>query len=373
MRVIALGGWYGSGNVGDDAILIGLRDLFAEVAPTVEIVALSTAPAQTRDACGVESLLLQNPLGYLSYGYGATFRDADAVVVTGGTPFYDWDHVSRLIHMGLARGGVPLACFGVGAKRIDSPHGRLLTRLILSGALRVSARDAFSRTRLGEISGRQVALTGDSALWVEPAPKGEIDALCKTLGLESGEEYVVICPRALSPINRAHYHDPVSATLIASIRENAAALADELTAAGYRTVFLPMHGAKADDDVGEIRAIEGLMKTTVTTIPRPLPPRVTAAFLGSASLVVGLRLHSLILAAAQGVPVVGVGYDEKIRGFMEYAGVSGCVVEPTDLRGKAFDVLGEDGLGEMLSDSCALMKRRVREEAVTLVESLGLG
>jgi polysaccharide pyruvyl transferase WcaK-like protein len=373
LRVITLGGWYGSGNVGDDAILIGLRDLFAEVAPNVEIVALSTDPAQTRGICGVESLLLQNPLGYLSYGYGATFRGADAVVVTGGTPFYDWDHVSRLIHMGLARGGVPLACFGVGAKRIDSPHGRLLTRLILSGALRVSARDAFSRTRLGEISGRQVALTGDSALWVEPAPKCEIDTLCKALGFESGEEYVVICPRALSPLNRAHYHDSVSAALIASIRENIAALADELTTAGYNTVFLPMHCAKADDDAREIKVIEVQMKTTAVTILRPLHPRITAAFLGSASLVVGLRLHSLILAAAQGVPIVGVGYDEKIRGFMEYAGVPDCVVEPTDLRGKAFDVLGEVGLGGVLSDSCTLMRARVREEAEALVKSLGLG
>ena len=36
-RVLVYGGWFGSGNVGDDAILIGLRNLLSETIPGVEI------------------------------------------------------------------------------------------------------------------------------------------------------------------------------------------------------------------------------------------------------------------------------------------------------------------------------------------------
>jgi hypothetical protein len=114
------------------------------------------------------------------------------------------------------------------------------------------------------------------------------------------------------------------------------------------------------------------MKGTPLVVSEPLPPRVTAAFLGSATLVIGFRLHSLILAASRGTPVVGVGYDEKIRGFLEYAGVPDCVVEPCDLSMKAWELLREDGVGDLLRDSCAIMRRRVEAEAEAVVESLGL-
>jgi polysaccharide pyruvyl transferase WcaK-like protein len=333
------------------------------------VVALSSDPAQTRSTCGVESARLQSPRECLLRGYGA-FEGVDAVLVTGGTPFYDWDYASRLIHMGLARRNLPLACFGVGAKRIESPHGRLITRLLLSGAVRVSARDDVSRRRLGSfVNG--VSLTGDSALCMEPSHVGLRDAL-RGAGVEPVGEVVVICPRELSPQNKAHYHDPASSSLIASIRQNTARLADHLLDEGYAVIFLPMHCAVGDDDANEIRQIRGLMKGTPLVVSEPLPPRTTAAFLGSVSLVVGFRLHSLILAASQGVLVISVGYDEKIRGFLEYAGVPDSVVEPGDLTAKTGELLRDDGVGDLLRDSCSIMRRRVEEETEVVVESLGL-
>jgi len=366
-KLLVFGGWFGSGNVGDDAILTGVRDIFARAAPKAEMVALSTDPAQTRSTCGVESFRLRSPREYLLRGYGV-FEGVDAVLVTGGTPFYDWDHASRLIHMGLARRGIPFACFGVGAKRIDSPHGRWLTHLLASNAVRVSARDPISQRRLGSLIDG-VSLTGDSALYMEPSPQ---HVALEKAGVEPGDEFVAICPRALSPQHRVHYHDPVPPSLIASIRQNTARLADRFLAEGRQVVFLPMHRSPGDDDSREIGEITGLMEGTPLVVTEPLSPRVTAALLGSASLVVGLRLHSLILAACRGIPVISVGYDDKIRGFMEYAGVPDCVVEPGELPGKASVLVRDDGVGDLLRESCAAMRRRVEEEAAAVAEAFGL-
>ena len=350
-----------------------MKSVLREISTKVEITALSTDPEQTRAICGVNAERLLCPWEYplRATEYDRVFSRVDAILVTGGTPFYDYDHLSRFIHMRLARRGVPFACFGVGVKRINSPPGRWLTRWLLSDARRVSVRDVISRKRIENITGRPVSLTGDSAFFVEPAPNGAVYALFEKIGIERGEDLAVICPRALSASNRAHYHDPLSEEQIEFIRMGVARTADKLSEAGYTVIFLPMHSASNDDDLVEIRIVRRSMKLPSWIVGGTLDPHIVASFLGSASIVVGLRLHSLILAASRGVPIVSVGYDEKIRGFMEYAGVGDCVSEPTDLTGKALAVVARgDKVGARLNESCSSMRARIREEASVIMESL---
>ena len=100
------------------------------------------------------------------------------------------------------------------------------------------------------------------------------------------------------------------------------------------------------------------------------------AVLGRMSLVLGLRLHSLILAVAQGVPVVGVDYDRKIRGFMELAGVEELLCLPSEPP-RAFVERVKFGLDDAaafrdrLLRSCCGMKKRILVEAGRLVAALG--
>jgi len=55
------------------------------------------------------------------------------------------------------------------------------------------------------------------------------------------------------------------------------------------------------------------------------PIAVTIGILARMKVVVGIRLHSLMFSAGQGIPVVGISYDIKIDGFLKSIGSHTCL------------------------------------------------
>jgi polysaccharide pyruvyl transferase WcaK-like protein len=103
VRILIYGGWFGSGNLGDEAILIGIRGIITKRLPDAELTALSIDPEYTYEKTGVHAEQIESPRNLLRRRdrYLELFREADAHLLTGGTPFYDYGHLSRIIHLGL--------------------------------------------------------------------------------------------------------------------------------------------------------------------------------------------------------------------------------------------------------------------------------
>ena len=387
MRFIVFGGWFGSRNLGDDAILIGLRRVMERTFPDAELVALSTDVSYTRRVCGVEAIDLMSARGLFRRGdaslpaYLQAFMDADACIVSGGTPIYDYGHLSRSFHFGLPRiTGTPLICFGVGVKSIESMMGASSVRMLLRGARLVSTRDALSRdelVRLGVCG--QISVTGDSGLFLKSAEREDALRLLTESGADTSRPMTAICPRFLSTLYRRHYHDPLSSFEVSRIRRGVAEVADHLLRRGFEVIFLPFHRGPVDDDLAEIGTIVSLMHGSAPKIvKRYLLPSEAMSVLGCMEMVFGLRLHSLIFAASLGVPVVGVNYDSKIRGFMELAGAWKCLCE---ISGEpkswveVVDAVLDDGgvMGRVVSRSCGEMKARILDEAGKMRDLLKAG
>ncbi|HEX9915863.1 MAG TPA: polysaccharide pyruvyl transferase family protein, partial [Candidatus Bathyarchaeia archaeon] len=152
---------------------------------------------------------------------------------------------------------------------------------------------------------------------------------------------------------------------------------DALTEEGLNVYFTPFHTVRPDDDTLETARIMNLMRSRdAETLGRPPSPGEARSILGSADLAIGLRLHSLVLAAAAGTPTATVDYDPKVRGFMEMAGAQEYVCRPEDGLGALTDAahraLDErDQVRERLRDSVEAMKRRIMGEAVRVSGLLG--
>ena len=242
----------------------------------------------------------------------------------------------------------------------------------------ISVRDYPSRDELLRLGvDKRVTVTGDSALFLPPGDPVTGLRKLANCGVDTSRPMVAICPRALSTNYRRHYHEPLSRSEIVGVRRAIARVADMLAEEGREVVFIPMHRAPYDDDLSEIRAITGLMRgrPPVVVDVSMLPGEAMAA-LGRMDLVFGLRLHSLIMAAAQGVPVVGVDYDPKIRGFMELVGLGNLVCGIDDPDEVYFERVersldGGGHLGRRLARSCEDMRGKILEEARRLGALLG--
>jgi polysaccharide pyruvyl transferase WcaK-like protein len=80
---------------------------------------------------------------------------------------------------------------------------------------------------------------------------------------------------------------------------------------GLRVAFLPL-GGPSDAEVSTM--VIRKCRTPAVLLPEASLGRA-ARIIGRAKVLVGMRLHALILAARQGVPFLAVPYDPKITAF----------------------------------------------------------
>ena len=298
---LVVSGYYGYGNAGDEAILAGmLRSLRLERGD-LEVTVLSGNPGRTQRAHGVAAISRSRPLGLLR-----AIRAADGVISGGGSLLQDRTSFRPVAYYAgvtqLARWlRRPYVVYAQGLGPIQRRVNRRLAAAALNHAGYCSLRDEASLALARELGvRRQIDLVPDPALALEPpavAPGG----------------HLLVAVRA--------WDTPIPH--LVSLRDALRELSDELP-----ILVLPMHG---DTDLAASReVIAGIRRADVLAPDSTLDEQLAA--IGSARLVVGMRLHALVLAAAAGVPAVAVSYDPKVDAFAMQVGqpVVGHVGAPID-------------------------------------------
>jgi polysaccharide pyruvyl transferase CsaB len=312
MPRILISGYYGFDNLGDDTVLYGIVSSIKKREPHAEIVVLSNQPSRTEALFGLQA--------FNRWNFGVITRElmkCDMLVMGGGSLLQDvTGGRSILYYLGIARLAQllkkPIVFYGQGIGPINKPLSERLIRRVVNGVNMITVRDAKSRDDLRSygVTRPDIHVTADPAFAID-AELFSVDAgakLLKEFGVKTaylgGEKKIAgIAIRNWSTANPFH--------------EVLAKNADDLIRAGWQVVFIPM---QYPGDVGASQRVLSYMKERAVLLNRQFSFRDIANIIANTDLIIGMRLHSLILAAHCGVPFVSLSYDPKIDRFVQRVG-----------------------------------------------------
>ena len=373
---VVVAGYYGFGNTGDEAILAALLADLRALAPALSAAVTAEDTASTSAAHGVDAVHWRDVPAI-----AAAVRDADLVLVGGGGLFqdslaFDPDAILTSRHHGISfYGGIPLlaaafgtpcAMYAVGVGPLTTPAGRSGTRAAFEQAGLITVRDAGSKeilVRLGIDAGR-VAVTGDPAFALAPAPRERADERRAAAGLDTAARpRIGVALRHWEiGVDPSHWEEQVAHGLDTFLDEVKGVAA-----------FVPFQarGEGLTDDVAVARRVQARMRNAARTavLGAGASPAETLAAIAGCDVVLGMRLHSLVFAMSAGVAAVALAYDPKVRAAMAEAEDAGPTLDLASVDARALaDALTDtwarrDEIGRRFAAAAARRRERARETA----------
>ena len=334
--MIFLVGYYGFGNIGDEAILSAILAEFRARQPDVRFVVASGNPANTTAAHGVEAISW-NDMAAIHRAVQAS----DLVVVGGGGLFHDYwgvdpDTFLTNKHWGVAYYAGPallttlyrkrLMLYAVGVGPLYSAHGIKLTRMAAETAQAITVRDAGSKTGLEDmgIPAARIRVTADPAFAFQPTLPSSLESAV-------GENFVLRRP-VLAAAPR-HWSIGVHPDFLE--RELAAAFDLFLEHSGGTVVLVPfqnLSGERENDRATATRILDHMrLRERAAITNGPATPDQVYGCLKDCDIVFGMRLHALIFAATAGVPAVALSYDPKIGEIVRQLGLGQFSLDAKDV------------------------------------------
>ncbi|HYO49309.1 MAG TPA: polysaccharide pyruvyl transferase family protein [Chloroflexia bacterium] len=339
-RIVLLG-WYGSDNLGDEAVLQAVVEAL-QARGFTDLYILSVDPAKTQAKLSLPA----GPRAPWSLQALRAMWGARALVLGGGGLIQDGTSVYNLpiytLFVMLARlFGLKVVAWGLGVEPIFTLLGKLQARYVCRVADHFSVRDFASKRLLVKagVPSQRIKITADPAFLIMPDPY--------ILSEEASvKPRVIFCLRHLSdnhPGINLHYLLPVSVRkrfgvgwkppiarhqrFIEAMARGVKVCTEEF---GATVALLPLWPGRDDDVLAEVEqaAIKlGVQTNSLERADIMNTPSSIAGYVGSADLLVSMRLHALIFGARQAVPMLAISYARKVRGLMRTLGAERWVVE----------------------------------------------
>jgi len=318
MVKIMISGYYGFNNTGDEAILKSMVRAFKEKIPQIKIVVLSHSPLQTSQTYQIKAINRLHLIDIM-----LCLRDTNLFISGGGGLLQDstgkgW---SILYYLGLILVAkivkVPVMIYAQGIGPVNKRINKKLIKWILNKVDLITVRDNSSKELLENLE------VVKPSIYVNSDPV----FLLKKKNINHTIDSHPSIRELIKSDNR-----PLIGISVRECKSNGSDLKRIFAqAADYlienyqaKIIFFPF---KFDEDVHISEKILSLMKNQADLMKIKLEPEELLSLLSRLSLVVGVRLHSIIFSSMANIPFVAFDYDPKVKYFVKDLGLSELLLE----------------------------------------------
>ena len=352
---ILIGGYYGFGNTGDEAILAGILADLCSYQKDLDIIVVSANPVETAANFNVRSVFWKDVDALRNAA-----AESDLIIVGGGGLFQDYWGVPKGTALTPFQWGIPFysglgmlavlyqkpfMIYSVGVGPLVSEEGRKLTRWTFELADIATVRDIESKNLLVSlgIPEEKILIVPDPALTLQ-ADAESADRILLSAGIDvTARPLIGVCIRNWQEGNKAEQWK----------KALAGALDQFLALHDVQVVFIPFQISDhpLENDHAAALSVAAMMQShdRVYTLADSQPLTTVAGLISHCQFIVGMRLHSLIFATGAGVPSVALAYDPKVSSFMKSLGLSDFSV--------ALSSLTREGLFEVLASAWEQQKQ----------------
>lgn len=315
---IMISGYYGFNNTGDEAILKSMVRAFKEKIAQVKITVLSHSPLQTAQTYQVKSINRLNLINII-----CCLRDTNLFISGGGGLLQDstgkgWSilyYLGLILVVKIVKIQVMIYAQGIGP--VNNQINKKLMKWILNKVELITVRDNSSKELLENLGvvKPSIYVNSDPVFLLK---RGSINYII--------DSYPYI-QELINSTNR-----PLVGVSVREYRSNGPDLkrifaqAADYLIENYKAkiIFLPF---KFDEDVHTSEEILSLMKNQADILKIKLEPEELLSLLSRLSLMVGVRLHSIIFSSMANVPFIAFDYDPKVKYFVKDLGLSELLLE----------------------------------------------
>lgn len=317
-KSVIVSGYYGFDNSGDDAILKAIVKDLREMDNKIRISALSNNPKSTEETYGIKAYKRINIFEVIK-----GISSSDMLISGGGSLLQDVTSTRSILYylsvISIAKMlKKPVIVYANGIGPINKKLNRTLTRKVLNKVELITLRDFNSKKTLEEIGiNANMVVTSDPVFTLEPSDDKRIGLILKNEKIPTDKPLIGISVREWK--KNQNLID-VMANSIKFINRSY----------GANVVLIPMH--YPDDLEISIKIAQRANCTNCYVIKNKYSVEDIMGIIKKLDLIIAMRLHSLIYAATQAVPMVGIVYDPKVEGLLEMLNVNfKCDVEKIEL------------------------------------------
>lgn len=359
---VLMSGYYGFNNAGDDAILLSIHSNIRKMNRNINVSVLANNPEQTKIKYGVKVVNRYNMISVLN-----SIRKCDMLISGGGSLLQDRTSTRSIIYyLSIIRCaklfGKKVMLYANGIGPVTKQQNRNLVKNVVNKADIITLREDNSLEEL-----RNMGVTNKNT-FVTADPVFTLDGISREKAVKMISAQSIPLDKPIVGVSVRNWKD--SDKFLDDFAGLCDRVAEEL---GRTVVFVSM---QVPNDAVVSRLVQSRMKNKSYILKEDATPFETMGMIGVMDFVMSMRLHTLIFAARQRVPLVGFVYDPKIESYLQKFDMpSGGSVNKYDFE-KSFEIIKDISINrksyvDRLNKSVAVLEELAEKNETYLINLLG--